>query len=479
MQETLKQNLGFSAIGSVGTQLIGLLGFIVLARLLSPHEFGLVAMVAIITSLATMLIELGFGSAVIHKQDAGSEYYSTAFWSNLALSCTFFVLVALASGTVAAFFREPSLESVLLACCFLLPMNGLGVVPMAILQKQQAFRKVAAVELSALSVGMLAAISLAVIGAGVWALVANLLIAAAVRVVLLYLLQEWRPRFEFDRDALHQLWGYSKPLIGSTLVNYSVEHADRFLIGRMINSASVGLYDSAAKLLSIPVNLITHTFNRVMFPEYAKPSATIERKKAIQLKLLGTTLFATLPTLLLAGLFAESIVVSLLGERWIDMAYIVSMLSFALILRCIAALNVPVYLSEGRTDLLFKVTLFMRGNLLIAIVVGMTTGGLPGLLWALIIVRVINFFPALYFPGRLLGISWSDYARAMGRTVLTSAVLYILVSLYVRHVEPDTSSLLLLIVNLSLSGLLYLALSFVLNRRPMTDLMRLIPARAY
>lgn len=476
-QETLKQSIGFSAIGSIGTQVISLVSFIVLARLLSPHEFGLMAMVSIFTSFAAIFIEMGMGSALIHNQKSGAEHFSTAFWFNMLLAGASFALVVLSSGFVAEFFHEPELKNVLLVAGWLLPLNALSIVPMAILQKQQLFKKVAIIELGSLACGVIVALFLASRGAGVWALVANLLVIAFVKSLLLFIVLQWRPQLLLKRNALRELWSYSGYLMGTGIANYFITNVDSALVGRLMGSFSLGAYKYAYQLATLPGTLVSSIFARVLFSSYVTYKEDKEKIKRIHFKAVRMIAFFTFPSLLILAAISDKFVFSVLGEKWMDMASILSFMCVIFLLDSIGGMNNPLFLSQGKTKSLFWLTVILRSNLILAMIIGIQFG-LNGLLWGLLLAKLINFLPVYVIVGKTIGFSVFDFIC----NIFTPFILSIFVSGIVIAMQyfdvisyPPLESLILLI---SFAVIVYLALALLFQRETLLDIRSIVFRRA-
>jgi len=476
-QETLKQSIGFSALGSVGTQVVSLLSFIILARLLSPHEFGLMAMVAIFTSFAAIFIEMGMGAALIHDQEATEEHESTVFWFNLGLSILCLMLIMMCSSSIAVFFHEPELNKILLITAFLLPLNALAIVPMAKLQKGHAFKKVAVAELGAMACGVLLAIILAMQGFGVWALVLNLLLVACVKVILLFFLSGWSPRLICKKDRLAELWPYSSYLMGTGIANYFITNVDSALIGRLLGSGALGSYKYAYQLATAPGLLVSSVFSRVFFASYARYKEDKEKIKRIHFKAIRMIAFCTFPMLATLAMVADPFVLTILGDQWQSMGHILSFMCVIFMLDSIGGMNNPLFLSQGKTKALFWLTVVLRSNLILAMVIGIQFG-LDGLLWGLLIAKLINFFPVYVIVGKTIGFSVFSFVqnimRPFGCSLVIVSILYC-----VQRMDFPLSSLMSLCLYTFIAIVVYLFASAVFQKETLHDIRKLFFRSVY
>jgi len=476
-KETLKQSIGFSAIGSIGTQFVSLIGFIVLARLLSPHEFGLMALVAIFTSFAAILIEMGMGAALIHNQDADEGHYSTAFWFNLTLAFVCYGILVFLSPWVAEYFDQPELKSIIFVVGALLPLNALAIVPMAMLQKKQNFKQVAIVELLSLFGSVSVAIILAYQGLGVWALVANLVIASFIKALLLFYLLAWYPKWEFCKERLAELWGYSGYLMGTGIANYFITNVDSALIGKLIGAVTLGSYKYAYQLANLPGMFVSQVFSRVFFASYVTYKEDKERVKIIHFKAVRMIAFFTFPLLLTLAMLSDSFVLAVLGDRWIMMAHILSFMCIIFLLDSIGGMNNPLFLSQGKTKSLFWLTVILRSNLIIAMLVGIQFG-IDGLLWGLLLAKIVNFVPVYVVVGRTIGFLVVDFIFNILPPLLCAiAVAFVLGTIQYSQffVLPHLLSLLVFI---GLAIVSYALLSWFFQRATLFDIREVLLRRS-
>ncbi|MDX8411662.1 MAG: lipopolysaccharide biosynthesis protein [Mariprofundaceae bacterium] len=476
----MRESVGFSAAGSMGVKIVSLLGFIVLARLLSPHEFGLMAMIAIFTALATILIELGMDSALIHNQRATDRHYSTAFWVNLLMGAVFCLLMVAAAGQIASFFNADELANVAKVSAMVFILNSLAIVPFALIKKRRQFRLVARVEVVSTVCGLVVAMVMAFLGYGVWALVANLLVVALVQVVLCFMFAHWHPQWNWGRVELAELWSYSGYLIGTNIFNYAVRNIDNLLVGKMLGIQALGAYKYAFQIASMPTALVAGVFNRVFFSSYSEFRDDKPRIKSMHLKASRLIAFLLFPAMLGLGVIADYFVLAVLGEKWIQMGYILSFFAIIMLFNSVGVMNSVLYLSQGKTSFQFKVTVFLRINVILGIVIGIQYG-LDGLLWGYLIAYLINIGPAFYFSGKLVGISLVDVASNLG-SVVTSSLLMAAIIYAVREMASlEPGSIVSLMVLILVGAVSYTLISFLLQRklcREVLDEMKPWPGRA-
>jgi len=472
-KETLKQSVGFSAIGSIGTQAISLLGFIVLARLLSPHEFGLMALVAIFTSFASIFIEMGMGAALIHNQEATEGHYSTAFWFNVCLALLCYAFLYLGSPWIALYFQQPDLQIIIIVVGVLLPLNALAIAPMAIFQKHQNFKRVAMIELLSLFCGVLMAVVMAYQGFGVWALVMNLIVSASVKVCLLFYFLDWYPRWQFSKIKLRELWSYSGYLMGTGIANYFITNVDSALVGKLLGSAVLGTYKYAYQLANLPGMLVSQVFSRVFFASYATYKNDKLKIRIIHFKAVRMIAFFTFPLLLTLSATSDSFVVIVLGEKWLPMADILAFMCFIFLLDSIGGMNNPLFLSQNKTKALFWLTVVLRSNLIIAMIVGIQFG-LSGLLWGLLLAKVVNFLPVYVIVGRTIGFSVYDFLLNIMPPFFCAFIMLGVIKVVQYTNVIDFSEMITLVLLILIAGISYALPSWFFQKETVLDIYKVL-----
>jgi len=460
-KESVRGSVGYSAVGNLGTKIFSFLGFIALARLLTPHEFGLMAMVSIFTAFTRIFIELGMDSALIYQQRATDRHYYTAFWINLFMGLVFFLLMVISAELIAGFFEADELVAVVKVSAIVFILNSLAIVPFALIKKRRLFKQVARIEITSVFLGLIVAVTMAYQGYGVWALVANLLVVALAHVGLCMAFAQWRPQWDFGWAELRELWSFSAYLMVTNIFNYAVRNIDNVLVGKMLGSHALGAYKYAFEIASMPTALIRGVFTRVFFSSYSEFQDDKPRIKTMHLKASRFVAFLIFPTMLGLSVSADHFVLTLLGEQWRQMGHILSFLAVMMLFNSVGIMNSSLYLSQGKTKLQFKVNMFLRTNVILGIVIGIQFG-LEGLLWGYLIAYLFNICPAFYFSGRLVGISLANVASNLG-SVVTSSLLMAAIIYAVREVaslEPGSMVSLMVIVLVGVASYALISLLF-------------------
>jgi O-antigen/teichoic acid export membrane protein len=420
-QKTLA-GITWSITSQAGKQVIALIIGIILARLLSPREFGLIAMITVMTGFAAIFAELGLSAALIQKQDVRQDHLSSVFWINLIGGLLLMLIFIVGAPLIAGFYHEPTLIplTMLISTNFLI--GSLNIVQKTLITKSLDFRTVAIAEISAIAVSGILAILLAYSGFGVWSLAIQSVVCSIVTAMLLWKLNTWRPKFTFNGRAVKELLGFSANLLGTQSLNYWVRNLDNLLIGRFLGTVALGGYSWAYSIMLFPQTNISSVISRVMFPSFSMIQKEKERIKSIYLSVTRVIALVTFP--MMCGLFVTVVpfVMAVFGPQWAGMIPILQVFCVVGLIQSIGTLNGNLYLSQGRADLQFKIGLILRTNAILGIIVGLHWG-VVGVALGYATASFINSYPNLFFAGRLINLTYSELMKNLADVFACSATM--------------------------------------------------------
>ena len=344
---------------------------IVLARILTPNDYGQVAIVLSITGLATILTELGLSAAVVRAPEPTREYLSTAFWINAGSGVILAALVAVAAGPVAQLFSDPGIAPLLRVGSLSFALS-LGVVQLGLLQRQMRFARIGIVEVVGTGAGVAVSLVLGVAGAGAMSLVIGPVAAFAVMSVMFWRGVAWRPSMVFDRAAARDIGGYIWGLVGFNTVNYWTRNADNFLVGGYVGVASLGLYRRAYNLMVLPVLHIGSPIQRVLLPAIA--SAAAPERKRIWLKGAKASWLLGLPIGVGTAAVATDVILVLYGSQWVDAAPVLQVLGLSVPSQMIGRTLGAALQATDRTRTQFWLGVVNTTVSVIAMVIGLQWG---------------------------------------------------------------------------------------------------------
>jgi O-antigen/teichoic acid export membrane protein len=421
--------LGWTGAARLVGQLLQLATTVVLARLLSPNEYGLLGMVLVFTGFANYVADMGLGASIIQNTALSNRHLNSVFWLNAATGLALTLIFILAAPLVAGFYGEPQLYLLTVAIAPNFVLGSLNVVQSALLDKALNFRIKFWIEIVAAFASGLVALVLALRGWGVWSLVGQSLALTTVRVLMMWIQSSWRPAMVFDFSAIRELMRFSGHLTGFGIVFYWSQNIDKLMIGRWIGSSALGIYTLADKLMRLSLANINDVTSSVMFPALSSIQHDVEAVKRAYLRATRMTSLIVFPMMIALGVLAEPAIVVVYGTKWRASIVILQLL-------CVAGVSLSTYstagwifMSQGRTDLLFRLGVYATVVRAIEVLIG-AHWGLMGVAWAFVIGGyVFIWYPVWAGAGRLVNVSFTallwNVAGPFGCAASMGAVLWL------------------------------------------------------
>lgn len=408
---------------------VQLLSVVILARLLAPGDFGLFAMLMPLAAFVMMLQDIGLSQAVVASGDLTPEQASSMFWINAALSLALAALFALSAPLIALFFGEPALVAPALALAGSVLVSGLATQHFAWLSKSLRFGTIAMIDVASALAGFAAAVAIALFMPGIWALVASVLVAMSVGLAGAWATARWIPGRPAPFAEVRELLRLGAGLSTFTLSNFFARNLDNIMIGRWAGAVQLGLYDRAYKLLLFPLQQINNPIGRVMVPVLARLNDEPHRYRHAYRRTLRLMLLFTVPGVAFMLMFAQPLIVLLMGERWAPAATIFTWLAIAALHQPMSATFGWLFISQKRGGDFARWGIFNMVTSVAAFAIGLPWGAV-GVAAAYALSDVLIRMPVLWWwvgragPVRhrdLLEIMW-PFAIALTGTL---AVLYL------------------------------------------------------
>jgi PST family polysaccharide transporter len=451
-----------------------LVSMTVLARLLSPDAYGLMALAAIVTNMAYLFRDMGTAAALIQSKDVSPTMASTVYWTNLALGLLIGLAIICAAPLTAHIFHEPQLATVLCMLAIVFPLTGASVVHQALLERESKFSVVAGAEVVASLAGLGAALLLAWRGAGVFSLVAQMIVATLVTSAIIVLRSTFRPMRHWNRAEFKSIARFSGNLSMFNVVLYISRNADSMVVGRILGAVVLGAYSMAYRLMLFPLQNMTYVVARVLFPVMSRSQGSVTEVANLYLRSLGFIAFLTAP--LMAGLFAlrEPFVHVMLGNRWQASVALLGWLAPVGFIQSLVSSTGTVLMARGSTGLMLRLGLVGAVLQVGAVVVG-AQWGIEGVAAAYLAASLVNALPALYFSTRLINIPFGTLmaciAPSIGAALLMVGVLRLSGPLVAQATPHEW---LLLLVQVLIGIIVYGAASLVLLRPQLLSLRSLL-----
>lgn len=359
------------------------------------------AMILVFTAVASLLVESGLGSALVQRQQAGSNDETSVLIVCVGIGVALAVLLASLASAIARFYEQPVLTPLIRALSLLLPLGALAVVPNALLSRRLDFRRRAEAEVAASIGAGLLALCLAWHGAGIWSLAWQAIVGALLRAVSLWVLSGWRPRGQFEFDAFARLFRFGGPLLLANLLGLVSLRLQSLLIGRLFDAQTLGVYAVAQDTQQAPAQFMSGLLNRVGLPVFATLAGEPTKLAETLRQALRLSMFVFAPCMVGIAVAAEPLVKMLYGPQWDDVAPLLSPLALAAAFWPLHVLNLAALGAIGRSDLVLRLE-YAKGLVSIPLVVMAAPLGPLAVSWAVFAASIAGVCINTRYSGRLL-----------------------------------------------------------------------------
>ncbi len=398
--------------GRVVTQASRLVVSVILANLLGPEAFGVVAVAMTTIVLLEIAKNLGTGAAVIQRPQVDRVLLDSVFYLNIAMGLLAAGIMVAAAPAIAAFFGSADATAVVRALAVVLAIGGVTQVHHALLRRAMRFDAVAAVEMvGALTTGVLS-IVLAVLGAGVWSMVWGNVAGVVTGSVVAWVRSGWLPTRQFSLAPLREIAGFSLHTAGAALMTFALQNTDKILVGRWLGTTPLGVYTLAQRTVSYPLESISGVLMQVLFPAFARAQDDDETLRKGYTRAAGAIAFVTLPVMVGAAVVADPLVRALLGPEWRELIPLLWFMAPAGALAALLSAVNTLYSAKGRADWMFRWGLASGILTLGAFAVGLQWG-LQGLAIAYLAIMVLQLPVGYAISLRLIDMRLRDMARAL------------------------------------------------------------------
>lgn len=405
MPESLKdktvKGVAWSAVDSFLGHGVTFLVGIVLARLLSPAEYGLIGICLIFTTVLLGIVDSGFSNALIRKKEVSNDDYNTMFITNMVMSLALFALLFFCAPYISAFFERPELTSLVRVMGLILFFQALSLVQYTRLSKRIDFKtKTKASFISAVVSGAIG-ISMAYTGFGVWALVGQILSERLLYTICLWIFNKWWPSLLFNANSFHYMWGYGWKLMLSGLLDSIWKQLYQVVVGKFYSPTTLGQYSRARDYAHIFSQSVTSIVQRVTFPALAEVQGDATRLVSAYRRIIKTTMFVSSVCMLSIGAVAEPLIYTLIGPKWHDAATYLPIICLSMSLYPLHSINLNMLQVHGRSDIFLYLEIIKKvisiGPLCIGIFID--------IYWMLIgsfLAGIITFFLNTGYTGKKL-----------------------------------------------------------------------------
>jgi len=426
---------------------------IVLARILAPEDFGVMAMLAMFIGLAGVFIDSGFSSALIQRQNVTHTDESTVFFFNLGMGAISAFLLCAAAPWIAAFYNHPELEDLTYAMAFNLFVSAFGSIHNTLLSKEMDFKTMAKVGVVSSVIAGALAIYMASRSYGVWSLAGYAVVTGIVTVLLLWLWHPWRPAWTFSFASLRSFFNFGGYEMAATLTDVFSTNLYLIMIGKLYSARDVGFYDRAQRTQKLPITLMMGIINRVAYSVFATVSEDKARLVRGLRQAQAVSMFVNLPVLVGVIILAEPLVLTLFGSQWLPCVPILQVLGLGGLLWPLHVLNLNILKAQGRADLFFWITM-LKKLFTISLTVVASYYGIMAIAWAQVVISVFAYVVNTHYTKVFLGYGGLKQLRELFVNFL--AVIPMAVAIYLTKETMQALPLNILIVSSVMGSVIYL-----------------------
>jgi len=404
-KESLKdltvKGVGWTAADTISRYGISFVVSIILARLLSPDEYGLIGILTIFINVSNVIIDGGFTNAIIRKQNAKDVDYCTVFYINLAISAILTTVLFFCAGTIADFFERSELAGLTKALSLVVVINALSIVPKARLTKLLDFKSQTKITVISASVSGVVGIGMAIAGFGVWALVGQQIVCQLLITLFLWIYNKWLPQLLFSWKSFKELWNFGWKLLVSGILDSVWNELYQVVIGKCYTPATLGFYARASQFGSLFSGNLTAVVQRVSFPVLSTIQDDVPRLKQAYKRVIRTTMFPTFVLMFGMAACAKQIIFVLIGEQWLPCVPYLQIICFIMVLNPLHALNLNAIQVMGRSDLTLKLKIIKTLLVTIPLILGVFLN-IYYMLVGSAVMGVISYYLNAYYSKPLL-----------------------------------------------------------------------------
>lgn len=458
--KTLKNKVfsgvAWSLLDKVINQAGSFILLIYLSRVLSPSDFGLIAMLAIFLAISQSLIDSGFSQALIQKSTKVTEAdLSTVFYINIIISILMYIFLYFSAPIISSFYQQPELNNLSRVLFLVVIINSIAIVPRSCLSIDMNFKHQSITNTISMIISSIVAIFMVTNGGGYWSLVGMALSKSIVNATLLISLSNWYPKLLFSKQSFQSLFGFGWKLLLAGLLATVTQNLNTILIGKYFSPKQVGLYQQAHNFTNILSSTISSIVQGVTYPLMTSIQDEREKLRNIYVKVMEVTVFITFPFFVGFAAISEEFVLLFLGEKWELIIPILAILSIARSVTPISALNLNILNAIGRSDLFLKADIVKIPIFIILLLIAVQYG-IMAVAIAQLVFTLISFFINTYYPGKLFGFGAKEQLAQLTPILIASIIMFFAIA----FIEVD-DLLLQMILKIVVGVILYVGICWL------------------
>ena len=472
LKEKVAGGVAWSIAEKVGSMLLQMVVSIVVARLLVPEDFGVMAILTFFTALALVMVDSGFSQTLIRKESPSSEDYRSVFAFNIAVSVVLYGILVAVAPAVARYYELPVIADIAPVLFLLLPINALCVIQNTIFTREFRFRLLSQATFTASLVAGVVAIAMALAGCGVWSLVGQRIATLAVKTLILWFRSDWRPSFHFSMKPVREMAPFSFRLLTTDLISSIYNNISQMFIGKIYSADALGFFNQAQKFKDLPLTSAMQSVQSVTYPALSQIGDQREKFAESYRQVLMVVAFMLFPVMVGITAVAEDLFALLLGEKWMPTVPYLQILCLTGLFQPLAmiAYNVLKVKSNGAIILRLEVAKKTLMTLILALTI---PHSIKAVTWGLVAMTfcefAINFIASMRYTS--LGI-WR-VVRTLLPTMIITAAMFVGV-VFVGDAMSDTGVAVRLLAEIATGAVIYTLLAFGFRFEAATEIKGLL-----
>lgn len=458
---TAVSNAKWIAVSQIARLLSQVANIVILARFLSPSDYGLMGMAMVVTNLALLLRDMGTAAAIIQIKEINDEIITSVFWLNVIVGFIVCIIILLTSTLVSSYFNAPALMLVLCGLSLIFPISSFTAAQKALLERRSAFRPVAQAEILSIILSMIFAVLAAVAGWGVYSFVVQSISAAIIASILLWVESDWHPSIKPSLSKINEVLPFSGHMTGFQIIFYCTRNLDTVVIGKMLGSGALGMYSVASKIMLLPIQNISWIASRALYPVMSRNQEKLSETGKLFLSTVGFISFITAP--LMVGIFVlrEPFVLHALGVKWFEVTNILLYLAPIGYIQSIVGINTTVLMAQGKTKYLMAFSVFSGLVLTTAFIIG-AKFGVQGVALGYLLASILSAIPALYMSTKLIQVTILEWMTELIKSIFLALSMGLILKWCSLLLKDDLNNSIVIFTSVIILGVvLYAVLSYI------------------
>lgn len=461
LRQQTKTGILWSAIQRFSTQGIQFLTTLIMARILTPAEYGTIGMLSIFLAVSSVFVDSGFVNALTRKQNRTHEDICTVFFFNISISCVFYALLFFSAPYISDFYNMPELLFILRVLGLTLIINSFAAVQATLLTIQIDFKNQTKISIIALLLSATIGITCAYKGFSYWALVIQNIVSCLISTILYWYFSKWRPTLTFSIKSFKEMFNFGSKLLLSSLIDSIYNNIYSLVIGKCFSASTLGNYSRADSYANFPSNSLTGVIQRVTYPVLCKMQEDGDDLAQTYRKFLRISAFFIFPLMMALSALSYPFIILLIGEQWSISASMLQILCFSLMWYPIHVINLNLLFVKGRSDLSLRLEIIKKvlGISILAIAIPM---GIMALCYSRIVMSILALIINTYYTGKLINLGFLKQIKDLMPTTTISISMFALI-IALNSLNPNLYAQ--TAIGITIGGSYYVLMSYLFNKR--------------